>query len=96
VEENGAYTNLQNTTSPDAFDPYAARGSPPTAFNVFPLVFSAGTDGVYDIATDDEGTPVRYSQTTPANDPFTTSFANAMGMPLGDAQVDNVHNHARD
>ena len=60
-------------TDRDQTDPTGVYGSPktsPPTFALYPLIFSAGSDGYYDILTDTK-TALRYSQTSPANNPFT-------------------------
>jgi prepilin-type N-terminal cleavage/methylation domain-containing protein len=82
--------------SPDYFDPLASRGSPtttPPTYYIFPLVYSAGADGKYDI-TSDFSTSVQYSSTTPKNNPYVASGALKIGTPQGsNGHLDNIHNH---
>ena len=93
--------------NPDPFDPLKADSrfaciATPSAFRLnpsfrlYPLVFSAGPDGIYDINV---GT-LNYSTTTPPNDPF---YSIASGNPIGQqmdtngdgtiSYADNLHNH---
>lgn len=87
----------------DTFDPTHARdGSPPTHYMLFPLIYSAGPDGIFDLMSDVSGTPLRYSQTTPRNDPYTALAGGLIGTPQDnnsdgrDDSVDNIHNHLLD
>ncbi|HEX3997538.1 MAG TPA: prepilin-type N-terminal cleavage/methylation domain-containing protein [Pirellulales bacterium] len=70
-----------NSTDRDQTDPTGVYGSPPATFALYPLIFSAGPDTLYDI-TLDTSTPLRYSQTTPPNNPFVNvGTSNALGTP---------------
>ncbi|MFO0902659.1 MAG: type II secretion system protein [Pirellulales bacterium] len=90
------------TPPDDPFDPVRAdpRWSTPPAspgynpFPLYPLVFSAGPDGLYEVNT---GTVV-YPTTTPPNDPYAFMFPfNGTDIPagasLGAGSADNIHNH---
>lgn len=85
------------SADPDPVDPTGVRGSPPNTYFLFPLIFSAGADTVYDIAVDGSS-PLQYSTTTPKNDPFTTSGGQKMGSPITSTTGwrDNIHNHLID
>lgn len=56
VPEYGADSELQNLSIPDPFDPYklhpdnATTGNP-GAWALYPLIFSAGPDGIYDVSS---------------------------------------------
>jgi len=71
----------------DQTDPTGVYGSPPNTFALYPLIYSAGPDGYYDILPDlqyatSPGQPLRYSQTNPPNNPFVNvGTPNAMGTP---------------
>ena len=76
-------------------------------FALFPLIVSAGPDGLYDIIGDrSDGTPLQYSTTTPTNDPYFTppGGQQRMGEPAdgnGDNRPDagywdNITNHFED
>ena len=90
---------------PDANDPFdPARVDPRWAqlttppgycpFALYPLIFSAGPDGLYEVNT---GTVV-YAATNPPNDPYAFMFpyvagTEPVGVPLGAGAADNFHNH---
>jgi prepilin-type N-terminal cleavage/methylation domain-containing protein len=104
-----------NPTDRDQTDPTGQFGSPyptgsptgtigstppPLTFALYPLIYSAGPDGYYDITVDTSPT-LHYSQTNPPNNPFTgVGTPNALGTPaispsnttgsIGTA--DNIHN----
>ncbi len=62
----------------DQTDPTGVYGTPPTTYALYPLIYSAGPDGFYDIVEDAYVTPLttatafHYSSTTPPNNPFAT------------------------
>ena len=77
---------------PRWFSGLAAPGYNP--FPLYPLIFSAGPDGLYHINT---GTMV-YSATVPPNDPYAFMFpynvgTEPAGISLGSGSADNIHNH---
>ncbi len=83
--------------SPDPFDPLRIYAG---GFALYPLIFSAGPDGLYDINI---GGGLRYSALTPPNNPYHVDAApNSFpaGTPMdanGDAELsfmDNIVNHA--
>ena len=90
IPANGAVTAIQDGTTPDPFDPMNIY---PGGYQLFPLVFSAGPDGTFDIATNSSG--FQYSTTSPPNDPFNTTVSPKFGTPDTGAGnfVDNIHNH---
>jgi prepilin-type N-terminal cleavage/methylation domain-containing protein len=75
----------KNLTTPPGYCPFA----------LYPLIFSAGPDGLYDINT---GTVI-YAATTPvANDPYAFMFpyvagTEPVGVSIGGGSADNFHNH---
>jgi prepilin-type N-terminal cleavage/methylation domain-containing protein len=85
-------------TDRDQTDPTGQFGNPPTTFALYPLIYSAGPDGYYDILAD-TSSPLHYANTTPPNNPF-QSGGGVIGTPtiqppnssgsLG--TVDNIHN----
>lgn len=85
-------SSLQNTTTPDLIDPTGARGSPPTTYALFPLVFSAGPDMNYDIATDvSPSSPFTYG--SPIN-PYSSVGSDLIGAPQSaGGWKDNLTNH---
>lgn len=104
----GYLSEIQPTGAPDPFDPLNVDVQP-TTYRLVPLIFSAGPDGIYDIATE-EGSPplVDYPTTVypPAssnlwpNNPFLVLTSGLqLGEPVdsdGDGEindVDNVTNH---
>jgi hypothetical protein len=77
----------------------------PRNFTLYPLIFSAGPDGLYDInvlGTDPAtGNEFRYANTVPPNNPFEVPSDNfPAGVPLDSNQdgelsfMDNITNHA--
>lgn len=93
----------------DSFDHFGVDASANGArgFFIFPLIFSAGPDGEYDLSVDTQGNPLTYS--APANgnnnDPYVQMSSGAsdpawlIGRPDGngdgkDNWSDNIHNHA--
>jgi len=87
--------------NPDPFDPLRAdprwtNGSLNPPFLMFPLIFSAGPDGEYDIAVP---SGIQYSQTSPPNDPYYGTIGSLPGTQMdvnGDGRLgygDNLHNH---
>ncbi len=107
----GFVSNLQlgaNGTDPDQTDPLGVYGKPPTTYALYPLIYSAGPDGIFDI-TYDSSTAFRYSKHN--NDPFssvsdTGDFPSNVG-PIGTQAInppsdsairslgclDNLNNH---
>ncbi len=91
--------------SPDPFDPLKVDPFAASTYALYPLIFSAGEDSVYDISVDlGSGTPVRYAFTCPANYPYVTLTSGSiqMGRPVdagGDGEIgsfDNITNHLLD
>ncbi len=86
-----------NPTDRDQTDPTGFYGNPPTTFALYPLIYSAGPDGFYDLLADNGG--FHYSTQTIPNNPFASggsgagfgSTTNASGQ---NGNVDNVHNQA--
>ncbi len=73
------------TAQPDPFDPLKIY---PAHFALFPLVYSAGPDGLYGI----EGGSVNYAAVTPRNDPwFSVTTAPIIGGPAVDGGKSNTH-----
>jgi prepilin-type N-terminal cleavage/methylation domain-containing protein len=86
---------------PDPFDPRRVHGN---NFALYPLIYSAGPDGDYDIVSDTDP-PLRYSQLTPRNNPYhNPSGGQAIGTPADvgnppdgrEGWHDNIHNHLLD
>jgi hypothetical protein len=107
LPQNGAITT-QDPSVPDPFDPLKVDPrwrTGATPFALRPLIFSAGPDRRYDIATqlvDSSGNPFRYRTTSPPNDPYYDPSANGqkpLGTPFdadGDGRLsfaDNLTNH---
>jgi len=92
------------TNSPDPYDPLKVDPRASATYALYPLIFSAGADMIYDISTElTSGTPVRYAFTCPPNDPFLTLPGGLqMGRPTdagGDGELnsfDNITNHLLD
>ncbi|MBN2295884.1 MAG: prepilin-type N-terminal cleavage/methylation domain-containing protein [Pirellulales bacterium] len=98
----GAETDLQDVNTPDPFDPMKITGG----FAVFPLIYSAGPDGVYDI---NNGYGLIYVNAGGNLNPYVVDtnvyFAgqpvhlNQDGSPNGTPapenlyHYDNIHNH---
>jgi prepilin-type N-terminal cleavage/methylation domain-containing protein len=114
VTERGAFgsddeSELQSRIaddSPDPFDPLHVdirwRTPDPDPFALFPLIYSAGPDGVLDIATENPTTTFVYALTEPTrNDPYAFVDSNnriQAGRPIGgvDGRMDsedNITNH---
>ncbi|MEW4456078.1 prepilin-type N-terminal cleavage/methylation domain-containing protein [Bremerella sp. JC817] len=102
-----ALSSLNDLSAPDPFDPLGVLGGKTTVTTtplvyehpiIFPLIFSAGPDGLYNIRTS-PSTTYQASLTTPPNNPYfeDTSFSPAtrMGMILDDSgdELDNITNH---
>ncbi|MEX1041201.1 MAG: prepilin-type N-terminal cleavage/methylation domain-containing protein [Pirellulaceae bacterium] len=101
----GARSNLHNTNSPDPFDPLGVRDGrvqdPPDSgnyvhFPLFPVVVSAGPDGVFDVATRFLTDPSDAITGTPRNNPYYgVGTAAALGVvdTASSAHYDNITNH---
>ncbi len=84
----------------DQTDPLGVYGTPPTTYALYPLIYSAGPDGFYDIVDDAYTTPgsFSYSTTTPPNNPFasmgsSSTFPAKNGNPdggIGRAQISSA------
>lgn len=94
----GFRSDFQNGTTPDPFDPMGIY----KGFAIYPLIYSAGPNKCYGIASD-FNPPVHYASATTALNPFTQDASNTM---IGTAQdlstepnfvpngwLDNIHNH---
>ena len=93
-----------NPTDRDQTDPTGVYGSPtsnPPTFALYPLIYSAGPDGFYDILADNNS--FSYASQTPLNNPFGSGgpgvgFGSALTSsttPQGSGQngnIDNIHN----
>ena len=85
--------------APDPFDPLRldSRWTDPTPgnepFALYPLIFSAGEDGIYDIATDNKtGGPFRAWASF--NDPYASLADGTLpGAIMDQGAIDNVSNH---
>ncbi len=91
--------------APDQFDPLRVdprwRTIDPDPFALFPLIYSAGRDGILDVATENPQTTFAYALTNPPNDPY--SFLDPtnriqVGRPIAgnDNEMnaeDNITNH---
>jgi prepilin-type N-terminal cleavage/methylation domain-containing protein len=93
--------NPSAPTQHDPFDPMNVDPNQPT-YPLYPLIYSAGPDGVFDIAVDLGGTPVRYGTNAVNNDPFTNTGSNNVRIQIGkpdanqdgdDQSIDNITNH---
>jgi prepilin-type N-terminal cleavage/methylation domain-containing protein len=108
TDPTGVYGNpptLPAGTNAAAIDQPAVEGATNT-YALYPLIYSAGPDGYFDIVSDST-TTLHYSTSTPPNNPFasvnTPTFPNGpVGVPsvvdAGQANntlshYDNVHNH---
>ncbi|QDU76399.1 hypothetical protein Pan97_34480 [Bremerella volcania] len=104
-ERRNGLSQLMDNTSPDPFDPLGVRGGRTTTstsprieyahFPLYPLIFSAGPDGLYNIQVD---IGQDYSTTTPPNNPY----MEVSGTPpqrvgqIADTsgeELDNITNH---
>ena len=84
-------------TSPDPMNPF---GGAPAGYALFPLIYSAGRDGLYDIVSDDNPS-INYSTLTIPSNPYTTVTGGLqIGKPTdadqdGDLMFfDNITNHS--
>lgn len=91
-------------TQHDPFDPLnvsaITRPDSKTTYPLYPLIYSAGPDGVYDLKVDIGGAIVYYQNFT--NDPFSNKSPNQIATYIGqrdadndgnDQSVDNITNH---
>ncbi len=104
VQPDGPAPSASDLRQRDQTDPTGIYGSPQAGsvagpgrtlgntFALYPLIFSAGADGHYDVATSlfVNGAPLHYSQTSPPNNPFETlarpsAYPVALGAPMIDA-----------
>jgi prepilin-type N-terminal cleavage/methylation domain-containing protein len=102
-------SEIMSATVADPFDPLGVYSGVYTKepFAMYPLIFSAGPDGIYDIAVDDQQNPVDYSNPPsvtpayPSDYPYLDSpaVASQMGTPMTSSlggqsgYTDNVTNH---
>lgn len=79
-----------HTLAPDPFDPIKIDTR--NTYALKPLILSAGPNGSYDItmSVDVSGNPLRYSKTTPPNDPYIDDSAILVGS-VGDSDDDGVN-----
>jgi prepilin-type N-terminal cleavage/methylation domain-containing protein len=101
----GARSNLHDQSSPDPFDPLGVRGgrdpdpSNPDLFlhfPLFPVVVSAGADGVFDVATRFNSNPAGAISGSPPNNPyFGLGTSDILGVvdTASTAHYDNITNH---
>ncbi|MFZ5831103.1 MAG: type II secretion system protein [Planctomycetota bacterium] len=84
------YSDIQDTTVHDPFDPRRLRAND---YSLVPLIFSAGPDGIYGIATELEDTDPNYPYVFNGN-PFSTD-GSLLGAPTttNGAHNDNITNH---
>lgn len=94
------------SVAPDFFDPlhvdYRWGDNIPAnePFMLYPLIFSAGRDGQYDIVTERVPITLRYMLTAPPNDPYYELSANTFMGALTDTNndgpgyADNITNHS--
>lgn len=92
-----------------AAQPAAGQPAAPSSSNtyaLYPLIYSAGPDGYFDIISD-TGTSIHYSNTSPPNNPFATVVTPTGNGPIGTpnfpdtsssgeqalSHYDNIHNH---
>jgi hypothetical protein len=87
-------------TQHDPFDPLNVDPNYPSTYPLYPLIYSAGPDGVFDIAVEIGTNPVKYSAIN--NDPYTNTGANPVRIQIGkgdadgdgnDQSLDNITNH---
>lgn len=72
-------------TKAKVHDPLDIRNVDPTAFDLIPLIYSAGADGVYGQTFDDTATPYKWQA-------YRDHYTAAWGAP-GDGCYDNITNH---
>jgi prepilin-type N-terminal cleavage/methylation domain-containing protein len=114
LPSNGALTT-QDPTVPDPFDPvkidprWASTSVPVKPFALRPLIFSSGPDREGGIVVDRPSATLRYSTTTPPNDPYyippdvqqlgtpldfnPTNPSASLVGPLANRHRDNLTNH---
>ena len=97
----------QPSPEPDPFDPLGIYNppvnppNPPQHIALFPLILSAGPDGLYDIGTQlPNGAVLSYASIKPPNDPyFLVAPGQGMGVQTDSdsdgviSHFDNIHNH---
>ncbi|MEW4561391.1 prepilin-type N-terminal cleavage/methylation domain-containing protein [Bremerella sp. JC770] len=102
-ERRNALSQMTDNSSPDPFDPLGVRGGrTQTAgtgiydhFPLYPLIFSAGPNGIYNIQVD---IGLDYSATTPPNNPYMEVAGTPpqrVGQVADDSgdELDNITNH---
>jgi len=98
----GFRSDLQSgnpTKGGDAFDPYFLDDPNKTHYTLFPLIFSAGPDGGYDVNVEASGTPVPAVSTTPPCSPYVSANIGQAIDTNGNGRLefyDNIHNHLID
>lgn len=93
-------------TDRDQTDPTGVYGSPnpasgiPQTFALYPLVYSAGPDGYYDIVTDEDSSPPNhfsYAVSGVNNNPFYSTGGSSVGFsigPIGTPAIEPVSDQA--
>lgn len=103
------HQTIDASVAPDPFDPMKLEGA--GNFALTPLIYSAGPDGEYEVnvnirvsTSQPEDSPMRYTTTTPPNNPYLTDVDDStilVGSVLdldGDTHhgwTDNITNHYR-
>lgn len=89
-----------NTSDPWYLPPPATSTKPAGKHPpIFPLIYSAGSDGAYDIVTDSSSSVLRYATLNPPNNPYYFDGTERIGTPSdldGSGSVDtedNITNH---
>lgn len=86
----------------DAFDPYFIDDANRTHYTLYPLIFSAGPDGAYDVGPEIASTITPATGTTPPCNPYASGALGMIGQPRDsnsngrDEWYDNIHNHLID
>ncbi len=103
TDDDSQLQSRDPAASPDPFDPLKVDPFASQAYALYPLIFSAGEDSVYDIAVElGSGTPLHYAFTCPPNNPYVVIGNNQLGKPIdsnGDGEYgnfDNITNHLLD
>ena len=92
----------RDRSKPDPFDPHNVYAEQQGTFVLYPYIYSAGPDRIYDTRTglSDVAAMLNYSETLPPNDPY---YKTEDGVQIGEPNdfnedgkldnADNIHNH---
>ncbi len=94
-----AYVSPLQPSPPTEHDPFDPLGVVAGDFPLYPLIYSAGSDGHYDITADNSASPIRYGKAPIKNNPFHANVLTIVGKQEdsdGDGVLgfaDNITNH---